>query len=361
MTEPAARESAHRAVSLTVQERRQPSSQPGTAYWEVTRACDEGCFACPVQASPLRFHRELDLNEAHRLIEQIHAMGIRRLVLTGGDPLKRPDIFELIRFSRDLGLETALFTLATRLLTREAIGHLHEAGLSSIVLAIDGSCSASHDALRGVAGSYRRTIAAARACRRLGVVVEMRTHVAGGNVGELPAISRIVEGEGAALWSLAFRVDSGPTEATRQISPEEFETALRWLHAYSLTAPCAVDTIEAPQFRRVSHEESRRDPHSGRPEGPRERSFFVSHTGEVSPSPVFPAIAGSTRTQRLAEIFDASDVFRRLGEPDRLGGRCGTCPYRNLCGGSRARAFAASADPLAEDPLCTYIPPGPEI
>ncbi|HXI03845.1 MAG TPA: radical SAM protein [Candidatus Saccharimonadales bacterium] len=327
----------------------------------MTRACDEGCFACPVQASPLRFHRELDLNEAHRLIEQIHAMGIRRLVLTGGDPLKRPDIFELIRFSRDLGLETALFTLATRLLTREAIGHLHEAGLSSIVLAIDGSCSASHDALRGVAGSYRRTIAAARACRRLGVVVEMRTHVAGGNVGELPAISRIVEGEGAALWSLAFRVDSGPTEATRQISPEEFETALRWLHAYSLTAPCAVDTIEAPQFRRVSHEESRRDPHSGRPEGPRERSFFVSHTGEVSPSPVFPAIAGSTRTQRLAEIFDASDVFRRLGEPDRLRGRCGTCPYRNLCGGSRARAFAASADPLAEDPLCTYIPPGPEI
>ena len=350
---------------------------PFLVIWEVTQACDLACVHCRASALPRRDPDEIPLAEAREIFTQIRRMGTRLLVLTGGDPLKRPDIFELIAAAREAGLNPSLSPSATPLLTRESLIKGRLAGLSAVSLSLDGATAATHDDFRGVAGSYDRTLGMAAEVKQAGLELRINTTVTTRNVDELPAISRLVAATGARIWSVFFLVPTGRAETSMQITPSRCEETLRWLYELSRTAPFRIKTTEAPHYRRVvlemmaaesgkSIDEILASSKSARGRflaGMNDaRGFvFISHKGEVYPSGFFPLSAGNVRQTDLSLLYRDSVLFRDLRDHSLLAGRCGLCRYRSLCGGSRARAWAASGDPVGEDPLCAYEPPGQAV
>jgi radical SAM protein len=342
---------------------------PRRVYWEVTRACDLACRHCRAEAAPDPDPAELGRAEAARLLDQLACFGppLPHLILTGGDPLKRADLFALIAAARQLGFEVSVAPSGTPLLTDEAIARLKAAGVEAISLSLDGSESVRHDALRGVAGCFDQTLQAARAAAAAELPFQVNTLVSEETLDDLPAIHRLATDLGAARWSLFFLVSVGRGTLLRPISAEACERLFDRLAELSVTPGPLITTTEAPHFRRVALERARR---AARGEAPAlQRSIghgagirdgngimFISHTGEVHPSGFLPLTAGNVRTADPVALYRYSGVFRALRRTDLFGGRCGRCEYRDPCGGSRARAYAATGDPLAEDPLCLYQP-----
>lgn len=333
---------------------------PLRVYWELTRSCDLACRHCRAEAVRLRHPDELSTAEGLRLLEQLAAFGDPKphLVLTGGDPLQRPDLWVLIAAARALGLGVSVAPSATPLLTPMALARFQEAGVEAISLSLDGSTPARHDAFRGIAGTFERTVDAARAARDGGLPFQVNTLVAAETLDDLPAICRLANELGAARWSLFFLVSVGRGALLEPIAPAAADDLVRWLVelADQGVGP-AVTTTEAPHFRRVTLQR-RGSPTRGHGAGVRDGNgiMFISHTGEVQPSGFLPLTAGHVRAQHVVEIYRESSLFRALRRADRFAGRCGRCEFRWQCGGSRARAYAASGDPCGEDPLCSYQP-----
>lgn len=346
------------------------SRAPFLLIWEVTQACDLACVHCRADAIPRPSPGELTLQEARRVFAQARAMGTRLLVLTGGDPLKREDIFDLIRAARQAKLSPALSPSVTPLLTPAALRQGRDAGLHSVSLSLDGATSRSHDAFRCVPGAFERTRKMAGSVVSCGLELRINTTVTSTNLDELPAIADLVGEFGARVWSVFFLVPTGRAGRELQIDAAACEEVLRWIYNLSSGVPFRIKTTEAPQYRRVVLEAMAREAgapleqivaqtRSGKgrylPGINDGKGFvFISHLGDVYPSGFFPLAAGNVRRARLDEIYRESELFQQLRDPDRLQGRCGRCPFRELCGGSRARAFAATGDPFAEDPLCLY-------
>ena len=340
------------------------AERPQRVYWETTRACDLACRHCRAEASPDADPAELTTAEGRRLLERVAAFGepLPHVVLTGGDPLKRQDLFELIAAARALGLRVSVAPSATPLLTRDALLKLLAAGIDAISLSLDGSTSEGHDALRGIPGTYDRTLEAARIARGAGLPFQVNTLVCAETLDDLPAIHDLVVATGAARWSLFFLVNVGRGQVLQPVSAERAETVLEWIAG--LSAPpgprrLVVTTTEAPQLRRVVRERRPHAPGSSHAaSGIRDGNgiVFVSHTGDVCPSGFLELSAGNVQRQDIVEIYRTSTLFRELRDPGIFGGRCGRCEYRWVCGGSRARAYSASGDPLAEDPLCMHDP-----
>ena len=354
---------------------------PFTVAWEVTRACALACVHCRASAIPRRDPRELSTHEAFRLIDQVVDVGRPILVVTGGDPLMRDDLEELLRYAVGRDLRVALSPSATGRLTRPALARIKATGIHMLHLSLDGSSPPVHDAFRGVRGSYDRTVARLRDAAELGFLVQVGTTVSRHNVGDLARIADQVGTLGAAVWTLFFLVPTGRGQARDMIGPEEHELVFAWLRELSRRAPFHVRTIAAQHYRRVVVEAERRA-HPGGGAGPPRWQYtgtgftarvertasatrgvndgngfcFVSHTGEVHPSGFLPLAAGNVRERPLAEIYRESPLFRELRDPARLKGKCGACEYRAVCGGSRARAFALTGDHLAPDPACAYVP-----
>jgi radical SAM protein len=338
-------------------------------YWELTRACDLACRHCRAEANPCRDLRELSLSEGRRLLEALQESGSPgpRLVLTGGDPLKRPDFWELLEHGAALGLDLAVAPSGTRALTPEVVRRLPGAGAHAISLSLDGSDPARHDGFRGVPGCFARTVAAARAAVDAGLVVQVNSLVSAETLGDLPRIFGLVGRLGAARWSLFFLIQVGRGRVLRQLTSAACERLLAWLWRQSRRSPFVITTTEAPHYRRVALQRMRAGA-AGREEirrAPIRRGFgirdgngilFVSHTGDIHPSGFLPLAAGNVRVTHPVELYREAPLFRRLREPGRFGGRCGRCEFREVCGGSRARAYAASGDPFGEDPLCAYEP-----
>ena len=337
---------------------------PLRVYWEVTRACDLACRHCRAQAVPHRDPAELTTAEGEQLLERLAAFGapLPHLVLTGGDPFKRPDLFRLIAAARARDFRVSVAPSATPLVTSEAIACLKEAGVEAISLSLDGSIPERHDAFRGVFGTFDRTIAAARTARNAELPFQVNTLVAEETLGDLPAIYELVTGLGAARWSLFFLVPVGRGVFLRPITAGACERLFAWLVDLAGTGGPVVTTTEAPHFRRVLLQEKRcgAGGGDGRGHGSGIRDgngvMFISHTGEVQPSGFLPLVAGNVRTEDPVTIYRESDLFHRLRQPDCFAGRCGRCEFRWQCGGSRARAYAASRNPFGEDPLCVYEP-----
>lgn len=343
-------------------------------YWEVTRACDLACQHCRAEAVPACHPDELKTAEARRILESLAAAGEPRprVILTGGDPLKRRDLFELIAIARGAGLGVSVAPSATPLLTPTVLANLKAAGVEAISLSLDGSCAPRHDAIRGITGTYARTIAAAGIAGDVGMPFQINTLVCTQTANDLAAIYDTVVKLGAARWSLFFLVAVGRGQRLQSVSPEEAERLLTW--AASLSSGGAdhapiVTTTEAPQFRRIVLQQRRRTgapaPAKAHPGAPAHAAagirdgngiVFISHTGNVSPSGFLEIPIGNVRQTNLMDIYQAAPLFRLLRDADMFRGRCGRCEYRWICGGSRARAYAASGDPLAEDPLCCYQP-----
>lgn len=335
-------------------------------FWETTRACDLACTHCRASAQPLPDPRELSADEGKKLLRDVAALGTPVVVLTGGDPAKRSDLVELVRYGTELGLRMCLTPSATPLITAALLAALKQAGLARLAVSLDAAQRSVHDAFRGVHGSHARTFEILEEARRLGITTQINTSITRFNVDELPAIAREAERMQIELWSVFVVVPTGRAAADVALPPAQLETALEWLAALSETAPFDVKTTAAPQFRRIlltakakrSEIVGIKDGIGRAPRGVNDGQgiLFVSHVGDISPSGFLPERCGNVRTDELALTYRAHPLFVALRDPDRLGGKCGRCEFRKVCGGSRARAFAATGDPLAEDPACPYQP-----
>lgn len=279
------------------------------------------------------------------------------MVFTGGDPLKRPDLFSLLAESAGLGLRTTVTPSATPLLTDDAVTRIRDCGVSRMAVSLDGADADAHDSFRQVAGSYERTMGALRHAARIGLETQINTTVTRYNRDSLGRIAEVVGAEGARLWSVFFLVVTGRAALADDLSAEEYEQVFEFLYKTSLTAPFLIKTTEAQHYRRYVAQ--RRRSARGLSNVNDGRGFlFVSHTGEIYPSGFLEVSAGNVRRTTVQAAYRDSGVFRVLRNSDALGGKCGACDYRNLCGGSRSRAFALTGDYLAADPRCTYEPAG---
>jgi AdoMet-dependent heme synthase len=344
---------------------------PFIVIWETTRACALACMHCRAEAIPHRDPRELTSEEARRLIDAVRAFGTPPplLVLTGGDPLRRPDIIDLVRYGVERGLSVSLTPSATGAATADRLRALRDAGLARLAVSLDGATPAVHDAFRGVLGSHRHTLRIIEQARALGLPLQINTTVCRRTVAELPALAKQVETWGVALWALFFLIPVGRAVADEGLSAAEIEDVLEWAADLSARVSFPIKTTEAPHYQRVLARRAHPAP-AGRvpraaPDGvgraPRAVTdgngfVFVDHLGNICPSGFLPLPAGNVRTGDLVQIYRDDPLFGALRDPDVLGGRCGVCEYRDRCGGSRARAYAATGDPLAEDPGCAWRP-----
>jgi radical SAM protein len=352
------------------------NERPFIAIWEVTQACDLACVHCRASAQPDRHPMELSTDEGKRLIDQIAALKVPVFVLTGGDPIKRPDLFELIGHARSAGVRVSLTPSATPLLTREIVVRLKEAGLARLAVSMDGARAETHDAFRGMTGSFARTLDAVRWANEIGLPAQINTTFSRRNIGEIDAIVSLMESLKITLWSVFFLVPTGRGKLNDLLSADEFEEVFAKIRSLSKTARFDIKTTEAQHYRRfllqqkVAERKTGADPFAtpektadtiGRaPRGLNDgKGFvFISHTGEVFPSGFLPLSAGNIREQELSIIYRESHLFQTLRDTSKLEGKCGSCEFKEICGGSRARAYALTGNPHAEEPCCTYIPKG---
>jgi radical SAM protein len=341
------------------------SRTPLNVYWEITRACDLACRHCRAEASPVADPGQLSFEEGLSLLDQIVGFGdpLPQLILTGGDPLTRPDLLPLIRAARARGIGTSITPAATDRLTREMLVRLKDAGVEGLGLSLDGSTAQRHDSIRGVPGTFARTLQAMTWAGELGLPLQVNTLVAEETACDLPAVFELLKHYAVARWSLFFLISVGRGKVLQAMAPTDAEKLMRWIHEVSLTAPFVVATTEAPSYRRVSvtrmlergmtGEQIKRSP-AARGFGIRDGHgiVFVSHTGDICPAGFLPLTAGNVRRDRLVEVYRDSSLFRALHDPMQFEGNCGTCRHHAICGGSRARAFEATGNPLATDPLC---------
>ncbi len=338
---------------------------PFVVIWENTRACDLACVHCRAAAQPKRSQFELTTEEGFRLIDEIATMHPKVFVITGGDPLKREDTYDLIAHAKERGLEPSLTPSATPLLTEEAVAKMKRYGLSRIAVSLDGSCAVLHDNFRRVPGSFDITSRAICAAKCEGIPVQVNTTVTRRTIGDLPAMVPLLEDLGIAMWSVFFVVPTGRAKNSDLVTAEEVEKLFGFLYETSQRVPFSVRTTEAMHYRRYLLQQGATQAFPlGIQAGPRApqgvneaKGFvFVSHIGDVFPSGFLPLKAGNVRQQSLCDIYRSSALFVSLRDPNNLKGKCGRCEFRDLCGGSRARAWAMTGDVFASDPLCEYEP-----
>jgi radical SAM protein len=340
-------------------------------YFEVTLACDLVCKHCRASAQEKPDPDELSTEEAKALLSQAASFPRRpTVVLTGGDPLKRHDLFELIRHAALCGLDLALTPSATPLATREAFERAREAGIHRLGISLDGATARTHDAFRGWEGSFQRTLGMLQAARELGMAVQVNTTVCRRNVGELDAIADLLAAYGIAMWAVFFLVPVGRGVEEESLSAQEYEEVFERLFQHSRSKPYAVKTTEAPHYRRFVLQRGA-NPLAG-PKGIEDSAarghraplgiidgrgiMFVSHTGAIYPAGFLPLRCGRFPQDSVVEVYQHHPTFLALRDPDRFKGKCGVCEYRQVCGGSRARAYAMTGDPLESDSCCAYVP-----
>jgi radical SAM protein len=343
---------------------------PMLVIWEVTQACDLACAHCRASARPERHPDELTTEQGRRLLDEIRSFGEPLMVFTGGDPLKRPDLYELIRYSVQIGLRTNVTPSATPLLTAEAIQGFQEAGVTRMAISLDGPDAASHDDFRGIPGTFHRALFALRYARDIGLETQLQTTVTRRNMGRLAEMAEIAKEVRTKMWSLFFLIVTGRAAENDDLLAPEYEQVFEFMYELSKTAPFPVKTTEAMHYRRyvaqrikAEHGVTQNESAKGvawRTAGVSDgKGFvFVSHSGEIFPSGFLPVSGGNVLRDSLTAVYRDSPLFRSLRDTSQRGGKCGLCEYQKICGGSRSRAYAFTGDYLAEDPRCVYQPVG---
>jgi radical SAM protein len=358
---------------------------PFLAIWEVTQSCDLACKHCRAAAQPIPHPDELTTAEGKALIDQIAEMGVPIFVFTGGDPLKRKDVFELIRYAADKGVHVAVTPSATPLLTREAIFKMKEAGLVRLGISLDGSTPEIHDTFRGLPGAWARTIQAIEWANEAGIPIQVHTTISRHNAQDLDNLCALFEKMAIVMWNVFFLVPVGRGQLGDLLSGEEFEQVFGKIYELSQRVNFQIKTTEAMHYRRylLQHNLEERRLGHGHPHGATAASepgtplsdaqtrtanwttrrvndgkgfLFVSHVGNVYPSGFLPIHAGNVKQTPLSEIYRNAPIFKSLRDTSKLEGKCGACEYKEICGGSRARAYALTGDPLAPEPCCIYQP-----
>jgi radical SAM protein len=338
---------------------------PFTIAWEVTRACAYACVHCRADAQHKRDPRELSTAEAKTLIERLAAFGNHPiLVFTGGDPMMRSDLFELIAYANECGLRCSLTPTATALPTKERLEQVRDAGIRRIALSLDAPRPEVHDNFRKVPGSWQRTMDILHRAQEVGLSVQVNTTVSKHNVDILHEMIPFIQEVSAVQWSVFFLVPTGRAHIENMISPEQHEKVFNWLYDLSQSAPFDIKSTAAPMYRRVAIQRKRAEA-QGKPVTFQGAGFqyadglnrptkgvndgngflFISHIGEIQPSGFLPITAGEVRTTDVVEVYRHSKLFR-----------CGICEFRDVCGGQRGRAYGITGDYLETDPACAYIP-----
>jgi len=358
------------------------SRRPMLVFWETTRACQLACYHCRASATSLALPGELTTREGKAFIDQVAGFGrpYPILVMTGGDCLLRADIFELVDYASSLGIPVALSPSVTPSLNAEKIERIVASGVKAVSISLDGAFAETHESVRGIPGHFEKTIDAIRALTAAGLTVQINTTVMRSNVNELAKIAHLVKDTGAHIWEVFFLVQVGRGSITEAVSPEEHEEISHFLFDASQYG-FIIRTVEAPFFRRVVKRRLEGDlaPKSDfylrlanellelmGPATERIRAHttstrdgkgivFVAYDGEVYPAGFLPQPLGNVLTTPIAEIYQDNPLLRQI-RASEFSGRCGYCEYADLCGGSRARAYAETGDALGEDPACAYQP-----
>ena len=369
------------------------NQRPFTVVWEATRACDLACIHCRAEARAARDPSELNFAEVQELVQNVKAFGSPYpiFVLTGGDPAKRPDIFDIIKYARSEGLRVAMTPSATPLISRDAVRRFAEAGLVRLAVSLDGKDGAAHDGFRGVPGSFERTLKILDWCREFGLESQIHTTVTRHVLADLPAIAAMIAERGIKLWALFLLIAVGraarPEIRRLNLNARQFESLFHWLYDLAKSAPFDVTPREGYHYRRVLLQRRAAElavpveqllaestarsltPSEVAPHGKATKILraplgvndgkgvvFISHTGDVQPSGFLNLVGGNLRSQSLAEIYRASETFVRVRDFTQLKGKCGLCEFKSICGGSRSRAYAIAGDPMRSDPYCVYQP-----
>jgi radical SAM protein len=348
---------------------------PFTIAWEVTRACAYACVHCRADAQHRRDPRELTTTEAKALIERLAAFGNNPiLIFTGGDPMMRPDLFELVEYAAARGLRCSLTPTATALPTTERLQKARDAGIRRVALSLDAPRSEIHDDFRKVKGSWQRTMDTLHRAHDVGLSVQVNTTVAKHNVDILHEMVPFIQEVGAVQWSVFFLVPTGRAMIEQMVSAQQHEKVFNWLYDLAQSAPFDIKATAAPMFRRVAIERKRQDT-GGAPVTFQSAGFqyadglhrptkgvndgngflFISHIGEIQPSGFLPVTAGMVRQDDVVDVYRNSQIFRGLRNPDKYKGVCGTCEYRDVCGGQRGRAYGITGDYLESDPACILV------
>ncbi|MBI2183684.1 MAG: TIGR04053 family radical SAM/SPASM domain-containing protein [Thaumarchaeota archaeon] len=358
------------------------STKPLLVFWETTKACLLACKHCRAEAIPSSLPGELSFDEACNLIEGIRSFGrpYPILILTGGDLLNRQDIFTVIGYARKHGLPVAVSPAVTRLLTKDALEKFLDLGVSSISFSLDGM-EATHDFIRGVGGTWATTLGLAKTAMKMGLNVQVNTCVMKQNYHELPELFALIKELGVKVWEVFFLIKIGRGTQIEELNPHECEAVANFLYdasRYGVT----VRTVEAPFYRRIVIQRSRgkstaqseiykmllekllqlcgpyqhNAPSSIGSTGDGKGIVFIGYDGTVFPGGFLPVPRGNVRSNSLQELYRSDQLFNDLRNPMAFAGRCGICEFRELCGGSRARAYTRFGDSLAEDPACAYVP-----
>lgn len=346
------------------------NTTPVIAIWETTQACDVPCLDYGDWVQPEADPLELSTLEARQMIDELAELCPPIFILTGADPLKREDIYELVRHASMRGLHPFLALPATPLLTPDAIAELKHAGLSRLILSLDAATQELHDLVCGVHGSFARTMEAIQWADHWKLPYQITTHLSDRNLHDLENLAALLKTFRIKQWSVAFPVPSTPAELEEMPSAGQFEGAFARLYTLAQKVPFKIKTSEAPHYRRYVLQQQVRERAGGATDG---RQFqegipgimpvnedrgmlFVSHTGEVYPCAGLHVTAGNVRVVSLTEIYRSSQVFTLLRDPVNLTGKCGECAFKGVCGGSRARAYLMHGDMFTEDPSCIYRP-----
>ncbi|KGP74443.1 TIGR04053 family radical SAM/SPASM domain-containing protein [Pontibacillus yanchengensis] len=357
------------------------NKNPFIVIWELTRACELHCLHCRAEAQYTRHPLELNFEEGKQLIDSIYEMDNPMLVFTGGDPLMRPDVYDIASYAVQKGVRVSMTPSATPNVTKEAIKKAKDVGLARWAFSLDGPTADIHDHFRGTSGSFDLTMNAIEYIHELSLPLQINTVISRYNVDVLDKMADLIETLGCVLWSVFFLVPTGRGKDSDMISPAEHEKVFRWLNDLQGKVSFDIKTTAAQHYRRVVIMDKMRKNkdkqteiqykdalHAGKtgqfdglgraPRGVNDGNgfVFISHIGDVYPSGLLPLKAGNVRTESLADIYRHSPIFKSLRNPDEYKGKCGVCEFRYVCGGSRSRAYALTGDFLESEPACVYIP-----
>ncbi len=344
--------------------------RPLQVTWEVTQACEWKLPSARASARPARSARgqnQFSTAEAFHLVEEIAAMRVPLLAMTGGDPLLRPDLFPVIEFAAARSVRTSLTLRSTPLLDANAIADLKQSGLIRVAFWLHGSTAALDDASWGVAGCHRRTLDVIGTCHELELPVQINTILERRNFHDLDPMIELLTRLDVDLWNVFFFVPSGLEQASELLTAEEHELVFAKLYTASQVVHFQIKTTEGQHYQRYLLQQRARESRGRMTEAdavtlsPRRvnegKGFvFINHRGEVYPSRFLPLSAGNVTAQSLAAVYSDSPLFVSLRDSAKLKGKCGRCKFRTVCGGSRARAFAVTGDVFAADPGCAYQP-----
>ena len=351
---------------------------PRLVFWETTKACNLSCAHCRAVPQTAPSAQELTTAEGFALMDQLAAGSKPVLILSGGEPLYRADVYELGRYGSHLGLRMALATNGT-LITPGVARAVADAGFQRVAISLDGAAPRTHDRFRGVPGAHERALDGLRLLKEAGVSTQINSSIARHNVAELPALVEIALAAGADALHIFMLVPVGcglTIAQSQMLSADEYEKVLHWFYDMSSAVPLDLKATCAPHYFRVRAQRiveerkqgdrstSFRAPSAGHPLHAMTRGClagtgvcFVSHHGDVYPCGYLPVTAGNIRATPFDAIWQEAPVFHDLRHLKTSGGKCGVCRYEGICGGCRARAYGATGDYMAGEPYCSYDPP----